>query len=173
MSPFGEISYRDLQHAVAARHWLWHGFVGPGQITLLSSQWKMGKTSLLALLMARRREGGTLADLSVTAGPSAVVSEEPADLWRERGQRLGFRDDTTFFCRPFAGKPTIAQIDALCGRLLELRAANGTDLAVFDPLSHFLPRGAENNADILLDAAPPLRRLADAGMAVALLHHVR
>jgi hypothetical protein len=173
MSPLGEITYHELRHATASRHWLWHGYVGPGQITLLSSQWKMGKTSLLALLIARRREGGTLAGLTVTAGPSAVVSEEPADLWGERGQQLGFRGDTTFFCRPFLGKPTAAQLESLCVRLLELRAANGTDLAVFDPLSHFLPRGAENNADLLLDAAPPLRRLAEAGMAVTLLHHVR
>ena len=27
--------------------WLWHGFVAPGNLTLPSSQWKAGKTTLL------------------------------------------------------------------------------------------------------------------------------
>src|SRR5207249_5540967 len=34
--------------------WLWHGLLGPGKLTLLTSLWKSGKTTLLAHLLARR-----------------------------------------------------------------------------------------------------------------------
>jgi len=45
------------------------------------------------------------------------------------------------------------------------------DLAVFDSLVHFLPPGAENNADLLVESLAPLRALAEAGVAVLAMHH--
>jgi hypothetical protein len=41
--------------------WLWLGFVARGGVTLLTSQWKAGKTTLLSLLLARLKPGGSLA----------------------------------------------------------------------------------------------------------------
>src|SRR5262249_44299884 len=60
--------------------WLWHGFVAGGNVTLLTSQWKAGKTTLLSLLLSRRKQGGQLAGLPVKPGKTVVVSEEPASL---------------------------------------------------------------------------------------------
>jgi hypothetical protein len=31
---------------------------GPGKVTLLTSQWKAGKTTLLSVLLARLKQGG-------------------------------------------------------------------------------------------------------------------
>ena len=31
--------------------WLWHGYLAAGQVTLLTSQWKAGKTTLLSVLL--------------------------------------------------------------------------------------------------------------------------
>ena len=45
----------------AAVWWLWRGYLAPGNVTLLTSQWKSGKTTLLSVLLARRVAGGTLA----------------------------------------------------------------------------------------------------------------
>jgi hypothetical protein len=39
--------------------WLWHGYVATGNITLLTSRWKAGKTTLLSLLLSRRKTGGS------------------------------------------------------------------------------------------------------------------
>jgi hypothetical protein len=49
------------QSARAELNWLWHGYLVPGRITLLTSLWKSGKTPLLAVLLAHMKAGGTLA----------------------------------------------------------------------------------------------------------------
>src|SRR5262249_4028682 len=72
---------------VPPTRWLWHGLLAPGKLTLLTSLWKSGKTTLLAHLLARRRQGGDFLGLAVTPGVSLIVSEEPRDLWPERCRR--------------------------------------------------------------------------------------
>src|SRR6516164_3576490 len=93
--------------AAAQTTWLWHGYLAHGNVTLLTSQWKSGgKTTLLSVLLARREAGGQLAGLAVTAGRTAVVSEESPVLWNERRRKLGFGPSAAFLCRPFRAKPT-------------------------------------------------------------------
>src|SRR4051794_41022926 len=86
--------------------WLFHGFVARGNITLLTSQWKAGKTTLLSLLLARRNAGGLLAGLSVKPGKSVVVSEESVDMWALRSRRYDFGGNVCFFPQPFKGFPS-------------------------------------------------------------------
>ena len=74
------------RHATVS--WLWEGMLAAGNVTLLTSVWKAGKSSLLALLLAGRREGAVLLGRLIEAGASAVVSEEPAELWRRRARNL-------------------------------------------------------------------------------------
>src|SRR4051812_28553677 len=69
--------------------WLWHGFLARGNITLLTSQWKTGKTTLLAILLARLETGGAMAERTVCPAKAIVVSEESAALWRLRARRIG------------------------------------------------------------------------------------
>src|SRR5437899_3206097 len=56
--------------------WLWHGYLAPGNVTLLTGQWKHGKTTLLAVLLAKLKAGGQLAGLRLAAARAVVVSEE-------------------------------------------------------------------------------------------------
>src|SRR2546429_9965670 len=67
--------------------WLWRGILAPGEFPLLTSQWKTGKTTLLSLLLARMKAGGSLLGLPVASASAIVVSEESALLWRQRQQR--------------------------------------------------------------------------------------
>ena len=47
----------DLRGAAESKpSWLWEGYLMPGGVTLLTSLWKSGKTTLLALLLARLKE---------------------------------------------------------------------------------------------------------------------
>src|SRR5438552_3132446 len=72
----------------AQADWLWQGFIARGNITLLTSMWKSGKTTLLSLLLGRRKLGGVLAGLPVQPGKTAVVTEELSSLWAQRIRAL-------------------------------------------------------------------------------------
>jgi hypothetical protein len=141
-------------------------------ITLLTSQWKSGKTTLLSVLLARRAKGGTLAGRALKPGRTAVVCEESDWHWLPRRRTLDFGDDVAFFYRPFEGhKPIMREWLGLIDSVARLGFEQGVDLAVFDPLAPFLPGRGENSAELMLEALLPLERLQSAGMAVMLLHH--
>jgi RecA-family ATPase len=162
----------DLERvAGATTSWLWDGYLARGNVTLLTSQWKSGKTTLLSVLLARRESGGQLAGRAVAAGRTAIVSEESPVLWNERRRKLGFGPSVGLLCRPFAAKPTREEWLALIDRLTDLGTARGVDLAVIDALATFLPGRDEANAGAMLDSLLPLQRLTERGMAVLLLHH--
>lgn len=170
---FAVLETTQLDEAAQAKRWIWDGLLAPGQITLLTSMWKTGKTTLLAHLLAQRKAGGMLAGRAVAPGVSAIVTEEPAGLWQERSAKLGFGPRDCFLCRPFVGAPALAQWQELLDYLGELHRERGVDLAVIDPLAYFLPAREENHARLLLDALLPLRGLAQEGVALLLLHHPR
>jgi hypothetical protein len=151
--------------------WLWHGLVAAGKVTLFTSLWKSGKTTLVAHLLARRRAGGEFLGLAVAPGGSLVVSEEPRDLWPERRRRLGLGSELGILTRPFTGRPTLADFRQLHDQILDLRRERSLDLVVFDSLAMFLPGRTENDAGVMVDALAPFLALADAGLAVWLLHH--
>ena len=168
------VNYDELaRRAAEPMRWLWHGYLAAGSVTLLTSRWKAGKTTLLSLLLARLGCGGELAGLPVATGRVVIVSEEAPTLWAERGRRLGFGPHLDFLCRPFRGKPSALEWEALLGRLVDQHASGRLDLAVIDPLASFLPGSNENNAAVMLDGLTPLQRLTAAGIAVLLLHHPR
>ncbi|MFL5338743.1 MAG: AAA family ATPase [Gemmataceae bacterium] len=157
----------------ATAAWLWDGYLAAGKVTLLTSLWKMGKTTLLSVLLARMKAGGELAGRAVRAGGAVVVTEESPDYWVERGRRLALDPDLVFFCQPFRAKPTHAQWLALVERIEAHVAGAGINLVVIDPLATFLPGQDENGAGTMLAALLPLQALTHRGAAVLLLHHPR
>jgi hypothetical protein len=82
--------------------WIWHGFLAPGMATLLTSQWKAGKTTLIAALLARLKEGGQFAGLALRPGKAVILSEESPQHWYQHNRRLAFGDHLCWFCRPFS-----------------------------------------------------------------------
>jgi hypothetical protein len=166
------LSLADLAGSVAPTTWLWHGYLAHGNVTLLTSQWKTGKTTLLSVLMARLKTGGPLAGRTVAPGRALVVSEEAPNLWAERGRNLDFGNHI-WLCRPFRECPDLAAWRALIQHLAEVSARERLDLAVIDPLAMILPAQCENLADQLTEALISLRQLTQLGLAVLLLHHPR
>jgi hypothetical protein len=148
---------------------LWHGFVARGNLNLLTSQWKAGKTTLLSLLLSRRKEGGPLAGLAVRPGKSVVVSEEPLSLWADRARQFDFGGQVCFISQPFRTIPGPEEWQTLLDRIVALQQQHGLDLLVFDPLAPFLR--AENHAHSVLETLLPLRALTSTGLAALLLHH--
>jgi hypothetical protein len=165
------ISFDPADDGSARTQWLWHGLVAAGKVTLFTSLWKSGKTTLLAHFLARRRAGGEFLGLAVAAGGSLVVSEEPRNLWPERRRRLGLGTELGVLTRPFSGRPTLADFQQLHEQIVGLRRERPLDLVVFDSLAMLLPARTENDAGVMVDALAPFLALADAGLAVWLLHH--
>lgn len=151
--------------------WLWQGYLAAGALTLLTSQWKIGKTTLLSILLARMKAGGDLAGLPITAGRAVIISEESSEQWLLRGRRLGLDDHVGWFCRPFRGRPSLQQWQALLDRVAEAADERSVSLAVIDPLAPFFPGKSENDAAAMLDTLAPLQQLAARGLSVLALHH--
>src|SRR5262249_32001299 len=137
--------------------------------TLLTSQWKAGKTTLLSVLLGLRATGGALGDRAVRAGKSLVVTEEPLSLWAQRARKHHFAGSVCFIPQPFFTIPTQEQWQELLRRALEVNRRHGVDLVVIDPLAPFLR--SENQARGMLETLLPLGALLRAGMAVLILHH--
>ena len=161
----------ELGGAGGPKLWLWHGYLAPDNLTLLTSLWKSGKTTLLSVLLSRLRSGGSFAGLALAPANAVVVSEEGSALWDERTVKLGYQRNLRFLCRPFEGrKPTDEQWHAFVAGLAGLHADWPFQLLAIDTLSTFIP-GNENNARCMLDFLLPLQQLTGQGLSVLLVHH--
>ena len=156
-----------------ARPWLWDGFLMPGDITLLTSQWKTGKTTLLAGLLGNFGAGTAFLGRDLRPGRAWVISEESRAQWGERLGLMPIGPHVHLLARPFRGRPTEEEWNALIDRAVGTSSTTGLELVVIDPLASFLPGRCESDAATLLEALQPLHRLTAAGMAVLLLHHPR
>jgi hypothetical protein len=153
--------------------WLWNGYVARGSITLLTSLWKAGKTTLLTGLLQSLAEGRPYLGRECESARVLVVSEESRQHWRTRLEAMPVGSHARLMSRPFRGKPTPDQWNELVDRCFAMRQAGELDLIAVDPLASFLPGHSDSDAGTLLTMLHPLQRLAANGVAVLLLHHPR
>src|SRR5216683_5358056 len=95
LAPYDPLKLRDLRAADPNVSWLWDGYLARGAVTLLTSLWKAGKTTLIAILLDRLRDGGVLGGRTLLPGRAVVLSEESRDVWRLRADKLAFGDHIT------------------------------------------------------------------------------
>jgi len=169
---FGTPRLASELRAAETRRWLWHGLVAPGEITLLSALWKVGKTTLLAHLLRSLEHGESCCGRHVEKAKVLYITEESESRWAKRRDQLGIADHVTFLVRPFAGRPDSKQWSDFLDWLAELRQKNHFDLIVFDTLSSLWPVRDENDAAQVQAALQPLHRLT-AHAALLLVHHLR
>ncbi|MBV9125365.1 MAG: AAA family ATPase, partial [Planctomycetes bacterium] len=170
--PFSLLWPSDLSAAVQAeKTWLWHGYLKPGGTTLLTSQWKSGKSTLISVLFSRLKTGGQLAGLPLAPGRAVIVSEESPEDWHRRAQCLDFGDHVGFLCRPFRAKPRPEQWRALLDHLAPVCSQHHITLVVIDTLGSFLPGRDENNAGVMMETLLSLQRLTTMGVSVLVTHH--
>ena len=147
--------------------WIWDGLVAENALTLFSAPEKTGKTTLLGLLLDRRRQGGPLLGRTVRPGRTIVCSEEHSLLWALRQPPLDFSPQLEFH-RPVGDHPTPRRWRRFIDHLLELRA-DSFDLLVIDSVMSFLP-AAQNNPVALRKALHELRVVSALPAGVLLLH---
>jgi hypothetical protein len=153
--------------------WLWHGFLAKGAITLLTSQWKSGKTTLVSVLLSKLQTGGELAGLALAPASAIVLSEESPDHWARRNARLRFGPNIGWICRPFTGRPSLDAWNDLIDHIASIARDRHLRLLVIDPLASFMAGGSENDPAAVLATLHPLQRLTSQGLAVLVLHHPR
>ena len=151
--------------------WLWPGYLARGDITLFTSEWKLGKTTLLAGLLRALDRGEPFLGRACSSTRVLVVSEESRLQWAERGRAIELGENIRLMSRPFPYRPTPDQWDELIHFVEELREDCNLGLLVIDTLAAFLPGYSEAIPSTLLAMLHPLRRLAARGVAVLILHH--
>jgi hypothetical protein len=147
--------------------WIWDGLVAEDAITLLSAPEKTGKTTLLSLLLDRRREGGQLLGRTVRPGRTILCSEENDRLWGLRQPPLDFGPQLEYH-RPLGDNPSPGRWRRFIDHLLSL-PEDFFDLLVIDTVMSFLP-AAQNNPIALRKALNELRVVCGRPAGVLLLH---
>jgi hypothetical protein len=153
--------------------WLWHGLIARGNVTLFTSQWKAGKTTLITGLLQQFATGGTFLDRPVVPAKVLVVSEESRSTWADRVRRMPLGGHCRLLARPFPRRPTPEQWEQLVETAMELQATGELHLLVIDPLARFLPGATDSDLNALQQMLDPLQCLTDGGAAVTILHHPR
>jgi hypothetical protein len=161
---WGNNSLKSSRRAVS---WIWDGLIADQAITLFSAPEKTGKTTLLSLLLDRRREGGQLLGRGVRAGRTIVCSEEHRELWALRQPPLDFGSQLEFH-QPMWSTPTRRGWRRFIDHLLELDH-EAFDLLALDSVMHFLPAG-QNDPRGMRWAMHELGVVAGRPAGVLLLH---
>jgi hypothetical protein len=166
------MSFAEMESSGPAEvKWLWHGFLAAGSVTLLTGLWRAGKTTLLSVLLARMREGGTLGGRTVAAGRAVIISEEDSSMWRMRGQTLEYGPHAQWYCKPFLGKPAFADWQRLLDQIGREHERLKIDLLVIDGLANLSPMRSENESGEMLKTLLPLNALTAQGVSVWVSHH--
>src|SRR5262245_48688255 len=169
--------------------WIWEGVIAEDAITLLSAPEKIGKTTLLSLLLDRRRGGGTLLGRTVYPGNTILCSEEHDRLWALRQPPLDFGPGLLFH-RPPGDPPSRGRFRMFINDVIDLALssppagiaqASTTDeegrdtwmnLLVIDTAVHFMPLG-DRNKRVLRWALSQLRQITSLPAAVLILNQSR
>jgi hypothetical protein len=169
----GQIGYSNtcVQQQREAIAWLWEGVLVQGAVTLLSAPEKVGKTTLLSLLLDRRRAGGELLGRTVYPGKTILCSEENDRLWALRQPPLDFGPGLLFH-RPPGPFPMRGRWNRFINDLSELSFPEPTfDLLVIDTATSFMPL-ADRNKRTLRWALSTLK-LVTGSAAVLILNQSR
>jgi hypothetical protein len=161
-----------VQHSSRLIPWVWEGVLALEAVTLLSGPEKVGKTTLLSLLLDRRRAGGLLLGRTVYPGKTILCSEEHERLWTLRQPPLDFGPDLIFH-RPLAGCPTRGRWNRFIDDLCELaHGQDPFDLLVIDTAVNFLPLAGRNQRTLRW-ALDQLRLVAGFPAGVLVLNQSR
>lgn len=153
--------------------WVWMSFLALGYITLLSSVWKAGKSTLLACLLAELANGGILFDRPVCPARAIVLTEEPSRAWRRRRLRFGFSSKSAHFISlcDFRCPPNPENWPSLLTHVEKEAERLSAKVIVIDVLQAFWGVLDENDPAKVLAAMAPLKALAAKGYAILLIGH--
>jgi AAA domain len=149
------------------------GLVGKGRVLLLSALPKAGKTTFLLELFRAAKEGRDFISLATEPMRALFLSEENKPSLRQALQRAGLESaDELRILRKHRVRQTWAE---LVTELPAVCSDGGFNVVVVDTILRWwaLERKGENDSATVLEAFEPLAALANQGVAVILIHHLR
>jgi hypothetical protein len=166
------VSNAQVQVCPPPFDWIWDGAIVRGGTTLLSAPAKIGKSTLLSLLLDRRREGGELLGRSVAPGKTILCTEESLRLWSLRQPPLNFGPYLTYHV-PRGNYPSRERWEQYFNELCDLESEQlRFDLLVIDTAVHFLPLSSRNRHTLRWVFAT-LKRIALYPAAVLVINQSR
>jgi hypothetical protein len=79
----------SLGAAAGPRAWLWQGYLAPGAVTLLTGQWKTGKTPLASVAFGQRLHEHTRKEILDLWPGDERPDKVTLGRWLERAVKLG------------------------------------------------------------------------------------
>lgn len=154
-------------------NWLWQGLIAPESLTLLAGKPKVGKSTVVYGLLGALADGRPFVGRTTRTTGALVLSEEPAVATGMKIHKFGGRSAHHSIhradLRAFGSWADSIDAAAAYAHL------KGLGLIVVDTFAELAGiRGdEENDAGSILGAIDPLRKAADDGLAVLLVHHQR
>ena len=105
----------EIAHLERPVPWIWHGYLARHSLTLLTGQWKIGKTTLLTALLARMGYGSELAGRPVSPGRAEMARDSPG-LRRALSPPSGRTRLRRRFATPAASDLRALAVFARCAR---------------------------------------------------------
>ena len=132
----------ELEQVTPSRtsEWLWQGYLARGNITLLTSRWKAGKTTLTAGLLRSLGTGGAFwARTAGCQGPCGLRGAARHTGRLANGQ-FPSAQHVKLVSRPFLERPSPDDWLELAVNVGHERQRGELDVLVVDPLATFPPR---------------------------------
>ena len=152
--------------------WVWHGYLARGEVTLLAGREKMGKSTFVFGLLHAMTDLRYFVEQATERVPVIYLTEESPTTILEKCRLLRVGDGVHFLPRTDA--PRDASFHTLVDRVLASAEKLKAGLVIIDTLTHWGGLGpeAENHAGAVQAIYLELQRLAAAGLAVLLVHHL-
>ncbi len=170
-SNFSWLSIADFEPAEEPT-WVWPGYIAESSITLLTGQWKAGKTTLLTHLLRDVYGGSGLVDSSIEK-PILYISEESPSMWSHRREKHNLDPRILFLKREsfqrLNPKGWMELIETTVSQCNQTDAA----LVIIDTLAGLWPVTNENDAAEVGETIAPLRDITETGAGLLLVHHPR
>lgn len=160
------------------KSWVWENYLAKGHITLLSSLWKAGKSTLIRSLLRAMNEGEEFAGQPTTNNNVLILSEETRNEWYDNREFFNLDKASNVFLliRAIKKKPTLKEWIQLVDEMQEICVKEKVGLVIIDTIATFMPIQNENDAGEWTPALVPLYSFTDSEVnksAVLLVHHFR
>ncbi len=162
----------DLSISKIDINWIWEGYIAKGKITLFSAIWKVGKSTLLYLLVKHISQTTPFMGKNTTKTNVLIITEEDEQDWVLRREMAGGMEGVWVHTYPFNGnKPSQKDWNTYFDRINEFCKTNSIGFVIVDTLANLGPLEDENSAVDVSSTMGVFKKLTKESIGVLVIHH--